>query len=86
MPFGKGLDVLQQDQSLAKRTGKTACFSVQILQNLDYNLMKCQALVLAPTRELAQHIVKVMRVSRDSQQVGSAPNEGWFLDNHMRTT
>ena len=29
------------------------------MQNLDYNLVECQALVLAPTRELAQQIEKV---------------------------
>lgn len=28
-------------------------------QNLDYSLVECQALVLAPTRELAQQIEKV---------------------------
>jgi len=31
------------------------------LQNLDYSLVECQALVLAPTRELAQQIEKVGR-------------------------
>ncbi len=66
MPFGKGLDVIQQAQS---GTGKTATFCAGILQNLDYNLMECQALVLAPTRELAQQIEKVMRALGDYQQV-----------------
>ncbi|KAL5578849.1 hypothetical protein UlMin_011291, partial [Ulmus minor] len=47
VPFCQGLDVIQQAQS---RTGKT----------LDYSLVQCQALVLAPTRELAQQIEKVM--------------------------
>ena len=75
VPFGKGLDVIQQAQS---GTGKTATFCAGILQNLDYNLMECQALVLAPTRELAQQIEKVMRALGDYQQVGSAPNEGLF--------
>lgn len=32
-------------------------------QNLDYNLVECQALVLAPTRELAQQIEKVRQFS-----------------------
>lgn len=36
---------------------RTELFSA--LQNLDYNLVECQALVLAPTRELAQQIEKV---------------------------
>ena len=70
MPFGKGLDVIQQAQS---GTGKTATFCAGILQNLDYNLMECQALVLAPTRELAQQIEKVMRALGDYQQVRSNP-------------
>lgn len=69
VPFGKGLDVIQQAQS---GTGKTATFCAGILQNLDYNLMECQALVLAPTRELAQQIEKVMRALGDYQQVKTA--------------
>lgn len=66
VPFGKGLDVIQQAQS---GTGKTATFCAGILQNLDYNLNECQALVLAPTRELAQQIEKVMRALGDYLQV-----------------
>lgn len=41
-------------------TGKTATFAVGILQRLDVEVKQCQALVLAPTRELAQQIVKVI--------------------------
>jgi len=66
VPFGKGLDVIQQAQS---GTGKTATFCAGILQNLDYQQVECQALVLAPTRELAQQIEKVMRALGDYQQV-----------------
>lgn len=66
VPFGKGLDVIQQAQS---GTGKTATFCAGILQNLDYGLVECQALVLAPTRELAQQIEKVMRALGDYLQV-----------------
>ncbi|KAL0441388.1 UNVERIFIED_CONTAM: Eukaryotic initiation factor 4A-8 [Sesamum radiatum] len=55
VPFCKGLDVIQQAQS---GTGKTATFCSGILQQLDYGLTQCQALVLAPTRELAQQIEK----------------------------
>jgi len=62
VPFAKGLDVIQQAQS---GTGKTATFCAGILQNLDYNILECQALVLAPTRELAQQIEKVMRALGD---------------------
>ncbi|CDY68148.1 BnaA07g38930D [Brassica napus] len=62
IPFCKGLDVIQQAQS---GTGKTATFCSGVLQQLDYTLLQCQALVLAPTRELAQQIEKVMRALGD---------------------
>ncbi|XP_059644106.1 eukaryotic initiation factor 4A-11-like isoform X1 [Cornus florida] len=62
VPFCRGLDVIQQAQS---GTGKTATFCSGILQQLDYALVQCQALVLAPTRELAQQIEKVMRAIGD---------------------
>jgi len=39
------------------------------MQQLDYGLMECQDLVLAPTRELAQQIEKVMRTLGDYLQV-----------------
>lgn len=41
-------------------TGKTATFSIAILQQLNIEEKDCQALVLAPTRELAQQIQKVV--------------------------
>jgi superfamily II DNA/RNA helicase len=66
VPFTKGLDVIQQAQS---GTGKTATFCAGILNNLDYGLVQCQCLVLAPTRELAQQIEKVMRALGDYLQV-----------------
>lgn len=52
-----GSDVIAQAQS---GTGKTATFSVSALQKIDTNLKACQALILAPTRELAQQIQKVV--------------------------
>ncbi|XP_057957825.1 eukaryotic initiation factor 4A-8-like isoform X2 [Malania oleifera] len=58
VPFCKGLDLIQQAQS---GTGKTAIFCSGILQQLDYGMFECQALVLAPTRDLVQQIEKVMR-------------------------
>lgn len=54
--------MIQQAQS---GTGKTATFCSGVLQQLDYNVVECQALVLAPTRELAQQIEKVMRALGD---------------------
>jgi len=52
-----GHDVIAQAQS---GTGKTATFAISILQQLDPELKDCQALILAPTRELAQQIQKVV--------------------------
>ena len=57
IPCIRGRDVIAQAQS---GTGKTATFSISILENLDVNLKDCQALILAPTRELAQQIQKVV--------------------------
>lgn len=37
-------------------TGKTATFSISILQQIDTANHECQALILAPTRELAQQV------------------------------
>jgi translation initiation factor 4A len=52
-----GHDVIAQAQS---GTGKTATFAISILQQLDMESKDCQALILAPTRELAQQIQKVV--------------------------
>jgi len=49
--------VIAQAQS---GTGKTATFSISILQQLDMSIKGTQALILAPTRELAQQIQKVV--------------------------
>lgn len=57
LPLIKKSDVIAQAQS---GTGKTATFTIGILQNIDFNLAECQALILAPTRELAQQIRKVV--------------------------
>jgi translation initiation factor 4A len=57
LPLAGKTDVIAQAQS---GTGKTATFAIGILQKLDFTLMECQALVLAPTRELAQQIQKVV--------------------------
>lgn len=57
VPIVQGRDVIAQAQS---GTGKTATFSIAILQSLDLSLKETQALVLAPTRELASQITKVL--------------------------
>ncbi|KAJ8356944.1 hypothetical protein SKAU_G00197380 [Synaphobranchus kaupii] len=57
IPCIKGHDVIAQAQS---GTGKTATFAISMLQKLDMEQSGTQALVLAPTRELAQQIQKVI--------------------------
>ena len=57
VPCVKGHDVIAQAQS---GTGKTATFSISILQQIETKKESCQALVLAPTRELAQQTRKVV--------------------------
>ncbi|TIA50269.1 ATP-dependent RNA helicase eIF4A [Aureobasidium pullulans] len=66
MPVIKGHDVIAQAQS---GTGKTATFSISVLQKLDPNVKACQALILAPTRELAQQIQKVVVAIGDFMNV-----------------
>merc|ERR1712060_622017 len=57
VPCIKGMDVIAQAYS---GTGKTATFSIAILEKIDTGLRETQALMLAPTRELAQQIQKVV--------------------------
>lgn len=57
LPITEGRDVLAQAQS---GTGKTATFTIAALQNLRETEQTTQVLVLAPTRELALQIKKVV--------------------------
>lgn len=57
IPVIKGNDTIAQAQS---GTGKTATFSIASLQAVEIQNPDCQALILAPTRELAQQIHKVL--------------------------
>lgn len=50
LPAISGRDIIVQESSGA---GKTACFSISILQRIDESLNECQAIILSPTRELA---------------------------------
>merc|ERR1712084_171480 len=52
-----GKDLIAQAQS---GTGKTATFAIGCLATIDQSVTECQALILAPTRELAQQIQKVV--------------------------
>lgn len=57
LPIVKGRDVLAQAQS---GTGKTATFTISALERIDEKEKSTQALILAPTRELALQIQKVV--------------------------
>ncbi|KJH48350.1 eukaryotic initiation factor 4A-III [Dictyocaulus viviparus] len=66
VPCCTSRDVIAQAQS---GTGKTATFSISVLQRIDENDPSVQALVMAPTRELAQQIQKVMSALGDYMKV-----------------
>lgn len=68
MPILAGHDTIAQAQS---GTGKTATFSISVLQLIDEGNKNTQALILAPTRELAQQIQKVARALGDFMKVTS---------------
>jgi ATP-dependent RNA helicase len=65
-PIVKGKDVIAQAQS---GTGKTATFSVAILQSLETTVRESQVLCLSPTRELATQIQKVILALGDFMNV-----------------
>lgn len=65
-PIIENYDTIGQAQS---GTGKTATFSIAALQIINYDLMSCQILILAPTRELAQQIQKVVLALGDYLKV-----------------
>jgi translation initiation factor 4A len=68
MPILAGHDTIAQAQS---GTGKTATFSISVLQSINLSHKATQALILAPTRELAQQIQKVVRALGDFLNVSS---------------
>jgi len=68
MPILAGHDTIAQAQS---GTGKTATFSISVLQSINLSHRATQALILAPTRELAQQIQKVVRALGDFLNVSS---------------
>uniref|UniRef100_A0A7R9YCD0 RNA helicase n=1 Tax=Pinguiococcus pyrenoidosus TaxID=172671 RepID=A0A7R9YCD0_9STRA len=65
-PVILGHDVIAQAQS---GTGKTATFSIALLHNVDETINECQALIMAPTRELAQQIQKVVMALADFMEL-----------------
>jgi translation initiation factor 4A len=65
-PTMLGRDLIAQAQS---GTGKTATFAVGTLAKLDPKLRECQSLILAPTRELAMQIQKVVLALGDYMDI-----------------
>ncbi len=62
-----GKDVIAQGKT---GSGKTAAFSLGILEKLDLNHFQVQALVLCPTRELADQVAKeIRRLARAIQNI-----------------
>jgi ATP-independent RNA helicase DbpA len=57
-PMLEGRDVIAQAQT---GSGKTAAFGLSLLQAIDVDTIRLQALVLCPTRELADQVSKAIR-------------------------
>ncbi|EDX74765.1 DEAD/DEAH box helicase domain protein [Coleofasciculus chthonoplastes PCC 7420] len=62
-----GRDVVAQSQT---GTGKTAAFSLPMLEQIDPNARGVQALILAPTRELARQVADAIRDLTSNRRVG----------------
>jgi ATP-dependent RNA helicase DeaD len=62
-----GRDVVAQSQT---GTGKTAAFSLPMLEQLDPNARGVQALILAPTRELARQVADAIRDLTSNRRIG----------------
>ena len=69
-PLMSGQDTIAQAQS---GTGKTAAFGIGVLQTVDIEDRRTQALILAPTRELALQIQKVVVALGDYLKISCAP-------------
>ena len=67
VPFTDNHDLIAQAQS---GTGKTATFSIGLLQNLDENLDKTQAVILTHTRELALQSYNVVTALSKYMKIG----------------
>jgi len=65
VPTTTGRHIIGQAQS---GTGKTATFTIGVLQRVDNSKNVCQALMLAPTRELASQIHQVVTALGDYLQ------------------
>jgi ATP-dependent RNA helicase DeaD len=69
----RGRDLIGQAQT---GTGKTAAYGIPILDTVDPSVRRTQALVLAPTRELALQVSKVLAALGRHRGVGVVPVYG----------
>ena len=73
-PMLAGRDLIGQAQT---GTGKTAAFAIPILEKIDLSVPEVQALVLAPTRELAIQVAEAVHTySKHRGRVGVLPVYG----------
>ena len=68
-----GRDVVGQAQT---GTGKTAAFSLPLLEQINVNNNAVQALILTPTRELALQVSQAIRGFNDNRQLYTLPVYG----------
>lgn len=68
-----GADVIAQAQT---GSGKTAAFGLPIIEGIDTSLRKPQALILAPTRELAIQVADALQVLGRHRRVETLPIYG----------
>jgi len=66
VPIVRGRDLIAQSQS---GTGKTAVFCIGVLQVINTKEKQTQALILSPTRELAEQTQKVLKAVGDPMNV-----------------
>ncbi|MBK8815064.1 MAG: ATP-dependent RNA helicase DbpA [Methylococcaceae bacterium] len=67
----EGKDVIAQAKT---GSGKTACFGIGMLSRLDLSNFRVQALVVCPTRELADQVCKeIRRLARFTQNIKVLP-------------
>lgn len=71
-----GRDVLGQAQT---GTGKTAAFSLPILERIDLNTVAVQALILTPTRELALQVTEAIREMSGLRQMPMKRGQSLFV-------
>lgn len=88
-PFISGNDIIAQAQS---GTGKTGCFTIGTLANIDLKLNKTQAIILSPVRELSSQTKNVldsigsfMKGLKSQLLVGGIPNDETISDLTTKT-